>query len=682
MKKMELRTQDWIAVVFKASDDGIRMEKLFGLQTTNVGSEKMQGPVVVCTSRGRFEHDALKVASFKSDKRNATIVLDVDSGGLALTSQWSLCAESGVLSRRDTLTNTAKTPVTIHRCQARFGFVPARYEIYSQDSGWCNESQGCWAPLRMRAVTLGHEWGRSTRGGTPYACIREADSESGVIFHLIPNGNWTIRISAQAVPGERPCAIVECGLSDEDLHVELGPGESLELPEILIQELPCGEPRYAAPALHRYALKNLVGNVKPDVPVVYNTWFDQGSCVDVPRLRKQVAAAGELGCEVFVVDAGWYGRQEGNWENNAGDWREKLGSAFDGEMKAFGDEVRAAGLGFGLWMEAERFADGVPVRQEHPEWFLPTVDNMARLKLEEAKPYQYLKSEISRLIETYELVWMKIDHNRELGFDASGRELQAYTQGWYRLLDEITAKYPTVMENCASGGMRLELRALQHFDCHFLSDTAHPIDAIRINEGTLLRMLPGRIGRWAVARSVGQTIPLYDLPVSQSPDAIVTPIGAIWQPSEALSIDFIVAGNLPGALGISGDLQSLPREARERLAEHVSFFKTWRRTIAESVGHLLTPVRPKADREGWSVLQLHHEADDVSLLFAYRLQDARHAMTFRLRGLVCDRTYEITAHIPSTRQAQTVTGEQLMTDGVAVEAGSVYSAVVLVIRQK
>ena len=97
------------------------------------------------------------------------------------------------------------------------------------------------------------------------------------------------------------------------MHLELPPGGSFEMPEILIQSLPQGQPHLAAPALHRFCT-SLVAEVvrlrscpfapksptsateiisqaearapadRSELPVVYNTWFDQFEVLEVPRL--------------------------------------------------------------------------------------------------------------------------------------------------------------------------------------------------------------------------------------------------------------------------------------------------------------------------------------------------------------------------------------------------------------
>ena len=415
--------------------------------------------------------------------------------------------------------------------------------------------------------------------------------------------------------------------------------------------------------------------------MVYNTWFDQFEVLEVPRLRRQLQAAKRLGCEVFVVDAGWYGPEADDWWSQAGDWRERQSAAFGGHMQAFADEVRSAGLGFGLWMEPERFGAGVPVRQEHPEWFFPREATFARIDLTRPDACEYLKREICRLVDTYQLAWMKIDFNFELGRDGSGAELSGYYAAWYRLLDEIRGRYPgTVFEGCASGGMRFDLNTLAHFDAHFLTDTVHPIHVLRIWQGALLRLPPGGIIKWAVLRSVGRTMPTYTKSLADSPVTVAAPGGALWEPSETVDLDFAAAVALPGMFGLGGDLAGLPEEALERLAAHVAFYKRWRSAIRQSFAHLLTPPCAKEDRRGWAAVQLEHLGTGDHLVFVYRLDDGNSTKTFRLRNLDASATYQVTRHAAAGGQVQEHRGAKLMDEGLRVELPQRYRAAVYAMR--
>ncbi len=671
---------DALQSVWLASAFGL----MCGAAGHDAGPARARGLLVVETMRARYEADAL-CAHPQFAESQVHLTWRISDEGLRITDAWMLHQASGVWRRSMRLCNESAAPIHLRKCLARFVLAPGCYEVYSQRSGWCDENQGIWQSLDHGALTLGCEGGRTCQGGTPYAVVRDRDSRAAIAFHILPIGNWRIRVAAVTTgPGadSPPFAVIELGLADDRLDLVLGPEDCVDLPDVLIQPVPRGEPHLAAPALHRYLLDEGFTGAKPAAPVVYNTWFDAFEYLDLPRLRDQLAAAKEVGCEVFVVDAGWYGAQQGDWGLQTGDWREKLNGAFHGHMRAFADEVRAAGLGFGLWMEPERIGPRAPIRQQHPEWFVPVAHGFARPRLEDAPAYDWLRAEIARLIETYDLAWIKIDFNHELGDDPAQTGLHGYYQKWYRLLRELRERYPHVfLEGCASGGMRSDARTVAHFDNHFLSDTVAPLDVLRIYQGALLRLPPGRIGKWAALRTVGNTVPVYGVPLPDTPPAIVVPGGAVWTPSLTCDIDFAVRVALCGMFGLSGDLAGLTADMKRRLRHHAQFYKQWREFIAGSVAHLLTPPALRGDSAGWVAIQLQRPDQPVSLLFVYRLDDINTTRAFCLQGLDAAQTYSVIDD-GGNAACDPSPGARLMRAGLAVSLQAKYSAAVLVIQPR
>jgi alpha-galactosidase len=675
------------ATCFRQYDSGVRLDRLFGLNcglsATNEGLARAQGLLSLSIGSRTVNPDELKLVEASFDEDNAEIVWQTAADALSIRSDWRYCRQTDIWSRSDTLTNNGSREISIRRCLAKFAFSPGRYEIYSQGSYWCNENQGNWRTLDHGGLVLGCEGGRTTQGGTPYLCIRESGSGAAVVFHIVPRGNWVIRVNAETAGGDMPpFAVVELGLSDKHLSLNLLPGESLRLPQILIQAAPEGAPHQSAPYLHEFLLQHQFNEKKESTPIVYNTWFDDFEFLNVPRLRKQLAAVREIGCEIFVVDAGWYGGAAGSWSEQTGDWREKEDAAFEGRMTDFAEEVRAAGLGFGLWMEPERLCESVPIRLAHSEWFLPGANGQFYPDLSRDEVSRYIFSEMSRLVETYRLAWMKVDFNFELGVDPKGSEFSAYYEKWYGILDELRAQYPEVFfEGCASGGMRLDANTVSHFDGHFLSDNVNPWDVLRINQEALLRLPPGRFTQWTVLRTAGNTIPRYGTPVDRGETRLVTPAGcgAIWDSSETVDLDFAARAALPGIFGLSGDIAGLPAEARARLRYHVDFHKKWRRFIAGAVAHLLTPPRPMGDRSGWVGMQLRNPRQEGSLVFIYRLEDTIDRKNFHLRGLVEERRYRIEDIDDPDGEHRVECGADLMNGGLKIEMPAINTASVFVI---
>jgi alpha-galactosidase len=657
-----------------------------GFSGTPHGPRATRGLAVLDTDLRRCEDNDFHLIEEHFETNQFRLTWQVQGESLEWTSAWQFDPSTAIWRRRDWLHNTGSQPVTLRRFLARFAFTPAEYQIYTLSSSWSHENQGRWVQLYSGRLTLRSQAGRTNQGASPYLFFRTAESKHGLAFHIIPCGNWVIHIDQTRTPaGETtPFVVVELGLSDDHLHLALAPGETVSFPEILIQATPGQQPESGAAALHTYLLQqrhkddailpSTMPAVKPFAPVIYNTWFDVFEKLEPERLKTQLAAAKEIGCEIFTIDAGWYGAGSGDWHRQVGDWREKQEGAFFGKMAAFADQVRAAGLGFGLWMEPERYGEQAPVRLAHPDWFLPGDDGFAYPDLQKPDAYAYVKGEMARLIETYQLTWMKVDFNFELG--AAADELAGYSRCWYALLDELRSQYPQLfIEGCASGGMRLDLNTLQHFDGHFLSDTVNPVDVLRISQGAYLRLPPGRITKWAVLRSIGKVIPRYGMPIAETPERVVTPTNSGWEDAVVADLDFCVRAALPGMLGFSGDLASLTPDQRARLRQHIAFYKTWRAWMTGAVCHLLTPNVNLDQPSGWVGFQLQQPGDPSrSMVLVYRLKDGASHRWLPLHGLDEKRQYQITDVDQPARPPETLSGRQLLTTGLAVQRDALFSA--------
>jgi alpha-galactosidase len=663
------------SVHFKRTEQDFWLVSLFGLLCDPVenGANRFYPikPAVIRTNRDSFNAANFTLLTVVVEEYHFWVTWRVGRGGVALETEWRFDPEESILSRRDTLSNRGRDPATILRWLASISLQPGDYEIYSQSSRWATENQGKWAPLNSGTISLGCEEGRTSQGSTPYACLRLISSRQGLAIHLLPLGNWTIKFRPVTYHQGLARLDLEAGQSDEALRYLLNPGEQWTAPELLFQPLPTGQPEDAASSLHRYANQRWFLQGRKDLPVAYNTWLDRFDLLDPARLEAQLSAAKEVGCDVFVVDAGWFGSEPGAWFESTGDWHEKPDGTFHGNLKGFAHKVRSAGLGFGLWMEPEHFGRKAPLREQHPDWFLggkqagnPCFD------LENPLAYAHIEVEIRRLIETYQLAWIKLDFNILLGMDEHGTEFHHYHHCLFNLLDNLRRNYPQVaFEGCSSGGMRLELEALQHFDFHFLSDNVNPYDALRIGEGALLRLPPGRLGRWSVGwfNDLEHVVAFRTDPDRR--EAFITAAAYSWGPAQAfetIDLDFLALVAFPGILGYSGDLSGLPQKARDRLAEHTAFYKKWRRWLIGAYAHLLTPVRGIQERDGWIVWQLCRPGDTACLVMAYRLQDIRPRQRIRLYDLIPDRGYTIRFYPDGEKKLQ-ANGRGLMADGLEIE---------------
>lgn len=565
--------------------------------------------------------------------------------------------------------NLGDNAVTIRRAAQTFGLAPGAYSTYTQEGGWSRENRGQWTRARMGELAVFGVNGRTTQTASPFVALRNEMDGSCVAMHLIPTGDWRIALRMHSDDS----AVLSLGAGDR-LRYELAPRACHHLPTLLLYTADGHD--FSAHKLHRYWIKTDASPEK--VPLlVYNTWFHEFPVLRPDRLRLQLKAARELGCEVFVVDAGWFGLSTREQWSDQGDWREKQEYAFEGNMRAFADEVRAEGLAFGLWMEPETALQHTPAVQEHPEWFSGSHGAQRRYRLELPEARAYLFGEMCRLVDAYDLKWMKVDANQV--FEESDDGFYDYYRHWYGLLAALRARYPDLyIEGCASGGMRADLAAMSHFDGFFLSDNVNPYDVAHISQGAMMRLPPGKLERWAVMRTA-DGLPEYPKPIEDSAARTIVPKEATWDDFLTVDPSFPLAVGLMGILGFSGDVHHMSERARALSRQAVAVFKTYRALLSSAVGYLLTPEAPFGRNDVWVGTQ--RSSGDAHLVYAFRM-DARAARcTLHPRGLESGATYTLRRIFPEDGGVRTATGEQWMANGVPVALEPGCAAVYLLARQ-
>lgn len=562
--------------------------------------------------------------------------------------------ENGISLISPVIKNISGNEICFNKAFVSVVLPPAPYEAFTQFNRWSDENRGHWAPVEDRGIILTHANARTTEGNSPYIAMRQLGRPEGIAFHVLPLGDWRIRVLPMPLSNTTPPLRVDLGISDETLAFRMQPGEEWELPQVIVHhfkdfDLATGE-------LHRFIRGNMDIPNRP-MPIEFNTWLDVYSDLDVPRLREQLKAAVEIGCEIFVIDAGWFGPCGAGWQA-VGDWRERTEDAFFGRMKDFADEVRAAGLGFGIWTEPERFYEKTPVVLEHPEWFIPvpTEHHCCRIDLENPEAYEYQKRTLLDLIEKYGLKYMKTDMNTEQGVDDTGAAHYRYSKLYYQLIDEVRAAHPEfIIENCASGALRTDLEAIKHFDIAFPSDNGNPFRQTDMIIGFWRRFLPGQLMRWLVLRQIDGQVPFFG---KEPRRPLLTPNEATWEEFEQVDMESLLAINFTGGYyGFTGDIASLSPENKALAAEYVAKFKENREFMRNCDGYCIH------DTERFKALELT-DGKDAILILQYVASDQVPERTVYPVGLRPDGVYEY--------GDRTYTGSELMNDGLVLPMKYIY----------
>ena len=504
---------------------------------------------------------------------------------------------SGVIRRSDSVTNISDRPLSLTCAKARFVFDGGEYEVFTQYTEWCAESIGQWQPL-ITEISAGNDDLRLNAGSAPFVAIYNKQTSRGVAFHILAESTWSINVRKNyfQTASERSVS-VELGIRDHDFLYTLAPGETLKLPDILFYEFR-NNLDLEAWRLHRYCNDTMR---KPKLPIIYNSWMCNFDHISFELLENQLILAKEIGAEYFVVDAGWFGKPN-FWGTSVGDWVECTEYGLKGRMKEFAELVRTNGLKFGLWFETERAGKDARLVAEHPEFYVRQGNDYF---VDYSKPEvcDFFFDLLASKIEHYGIDFIKFDFNSELNYDRSHRSFIDYYRGYWAWIKRLRDTFPSLyLENCASGGMRMALPALQGMDSCWMSDNHSLYWQLEIFKRTILRMPPNILEHWITICSIEHFTPRYGGGESEK---IVQSCDGIWDRIEAVHPDYLKAVILGGPIGISCDLTRLNENTRNLIRDTVAEYRGEREFWAKAEARIL------CDTDSMLVLQFSDRSFDT-----------------------------------------------------------------------
>jgi alpha-galactosidase len=313
------------------------------------------------------------------------------------------------------------------------------------------------------------------------------------------------------------------------------------------------------------AVRRAIRRPHPDhrnLPVVFNDYMNtlMGNPT-TERLRPLVAAAAQAGAEYFCIDAGWYAEIDQDWWDTVGEWK-PAASRFPGGITEVLDQIRAAGMVPGLWLEPEVVGLNSPVvRQLPPEAFLrrdgrPVAEHgRYHLDLRHPAAVKHVDEVVDFIVGDLGCGYLKLDYNiavcpgPDTGDLSPGAGLLAVNRAQLDWLDAVLDRHPgLVIENCASGGMRADYALLSRLHMQSTSDQQDHLHYPPVAAAAPAAMPPEQAGIWAVP-----------------------------QPSfTAEQIAFTMCGALLGRVHLSGHLDQMTSGQRELVAAAVRVYKTIR----------------------------------------------------------------------------------------------------------
>ena len=310
--------------------------------------------------------------------------------------------------------------------------------------------------------------------------------------------------------------------------------------------------------------------LRPTRPIVFNDYMNTlNGDPTTQRLLPLVAAAGEVGAEVFCIDAGWYD-DDGHWWDSVGLWAPST-TRFPGGLDEVFAHIRDAGMVPGLWLEPEVVGVRSPVADTlPPEAFLSrhgqriVEHERYHLDLRHPAARAHLDRSVDRLIADLGVGYFKFDYNIDPGSgtdhaaDSAGDGLLEHNRAHLAWLDALLDRHPDlVVEGCSSGAMRADPAVLQRFALQSTSDQQDFSRYPPIAAAAPLSYPPEQAGSWA-----------YPQPEMTDEEA-----------------SFTLVTSLLGSFYLSGHLDRMTASQRARVAEAVAVAKRLRPDIGRSRPH-------------------------------------------------------------------------------------------------
>lgn len=587
------------------------------------------------------------------DSAELVIVLKDEKTGALIELHYRTSDRSPGLSRFTVIRNGGQEPLKINHVSSftmhNFPYLP-KYEgldelyLHSFPSQWDYEAEhrrdsfaslGLYPSCCRKAFHVESNSSWSCGEFVPTFAVEEPAAGLTWAVEIEHSAAWRFELSAGGLEGEHYYYMQGgCGNTRHaGWHVTLPPGGRFETPACTLVAAQGGLDE-AMNALHTHQLQVFLrkNDVLKTMPVIYNEYISSGGDADEKGVLEQIPYAQNMGAECFVIDSGWYARRgtgdaRSEWWMTVGDWEETKDRWPRGLTEA-ARAIRRAGLIPGIWLEPECVGrlshafddpalplmkiDGKPVEDDNRR-FLNFADERARERMDGI---------IGRLYEAG-FRYFKFDFNSDWfpgcdnmeGSPAHGGLLhvRGYT-GWLRALRE---RYPDILiENCASGGMRMDYGILPYTDLVSISDQGEPDSLANLFYSVSRVVHPAQMGNWSL------------LHPQQSPSQM------------ALSL----VNSMLGRLTLGGEITRLKPAQMKLIQRAAAFYKSYRsRLVQDPRVYHLTPDVGRYENDGILALEISCHGGRHLFLAVWRLNTPETSVSLRLRGVERQADYIVRA---------------------------------------
>lgn len=580
--------------------------------------------------------------------------------------KYSVFEEFDAITKSVKIVNESEEEVNLLRAlSANVDFKEDDFDFIHLSGAWARERHIVRTELRSGMQSIESRRGASSHAQNPFMALARKGSheEHGDVygFSLVYSGNFLAAVEVDMYNKSR----AQIGINPFDFKWLLEKGEEFETPEVVLVYSPNGLRGMSHIYNDLYGKRLCRGKHRDKVrPILINNWEATYFDFNETNIKEIAKEASNLGIELFVLDDGWFGKRDDD-KSSLGDWfvnEEKI----KGGLGKLSREINDMGLQFGLWFEPEMVSPASELYKKHPDWCIhvpgrnrSTARDQLILDLSRDEVCDYIIKAVSEVLESASISYVKWDMNRNmteigsLGLLAKRQRETAhrYMLGLYRVLEEITTRFPDVLfESCSGGGGRFDPGMLYYMPQTWTSDDTDAIERLKIQFGTSLIYPSASMG----------------CHVSAVPNHQV-------HRNTPLETRGVVA--MAGNFGYELDITKLTGEEKEVIKDQVKLYKEIRKTVQfGDVFRLLSPF------ESNGVAWMNISKDKSEIVANYVKQYAepnKWNKPLKLAGLEEEAKYEIIG------EEIILGGDELMNVGLMIpELKGDYASKQWVLRKK
>lgn len=357
-------------------------------------------------------------------------------------------------------------------------------------NAWCRELQWCgYLPRELgydhisnfstKRIAVSNTGTWSTKEYMPLGIIE--NGEECIFFQIENNGSWNFEISD--IQDRNYLKLSGPSEQENGWWKELAPGEVFETVKATVCFEKTMDGVFGEMTKYRRTLAHR-SEKDAGLPVIFNDYM--GCLWANPTTEKElpvIDAAAKVGAEIYCMDAGWYA--DGTWWETVGEWK-VVERRFPNGMREVFDYIRQKGMKPGIWLEPEVMGVNCPILDRFSDdcFFMRhgkrVIDHgRYHFDFRNQKVTDFLDGVVDGLVRDYGIEYFKFDYNIDGGVgterdsDSFGDGLAEHSKAYLRWVDGLYARHPgLIIENCASGGMRMDYRSLSHFSMQSLSDAS------------------------------------------------------------------------------------------------------------------------------------------------------------------------------------------------------------------